>query len=66
MAIAVVSDADDPSAGHTYPYHFTVTSENADEISLVATENPDVYLVAYCGTRVSQYIFKPTPFIHTL
>ena len=53
VAIALVEDADDAAAGHTYPYHFTITSDNADEISMLPTNDPNVYLVAYSGSRVS-------------
>ena len=56
VAIAFIDDADNPEAGHTYPYDLKVVSENADEITILATGNPNVFLIAYSGERVSNYI----------
>ena len=53
MAIAFIDDADNPEAGHTYPYDLQVVSENADEITILTTANPNVFLIAYSGDRVS-------------
>ena len=53
VAIAFIDDADNPEAGHTYPYDLQVVSENADEITILTTANPNVFLIAYSGDRVS-------------
>ena len=53
VAIAFIDDADNPEAGHTYPYDLKVVSENADEITILASGNPNVFLIAYSGERVS-------------